>query len=100
MNNMETIKYIPRYISGYYCVVSLVDDKWKVHEICSSKDKAEKRCNELNSAKWGIIMKIVIVDVVLREIPITCSDPLILGLLQDMLIHGFIDDFVIVSEDD
>ena len=45
-------------------------------------------------------MKIVIVDVVLREIPITCSDPLILGLLQDMLIHGFIDDFVIVSEDD
>ena len=51
MNNMETIKYIPRYISGYYCVVSLVDDKWKVHEICSSKDKAEKRCNELNSAK-------------------------------------------------
>ena len=45
-------------------------------------------------------MKIVIVDAGLREIPITCSDPFIFGLLQDMLVHGFIDDFVIVSEDD
>lgn len=45
-------------------------------------------------------MKIVIIDVCLREIPITCSDPLILRLLEDMLIRGFIDDFVVVSEDE
>lgn len=45
---METIKYMPRYIRGYYCVVRLIDGVMKLDSICSSKEEAERKCAKLN----------------------------------------------------